>query len=154
MLAETDALLVRHGLPIRAPGLDPDAIAARKGVESGVAVLWPAVDGEVTLGDQDDAAHPLRLERVEVRAQHRRSGGPRRRDGGGVDIHDVAGAHARVAAAAGPRIVTDAGGSASATVCTLSADGTTLTFEANVTGAVVSYMPRPAVDMDAAWPSI
>lgn len=58
------------------------------------------------------------------------------------------------AAAAGPRIVTDAGGSASATVCTLSADGVTLTFEANVTGAVVSYMPRPAVDMDAAWPSI
>jgi len=58
------------------------------------------------------------------------------------------------AAAAGVRTVTDAGGSASATVCTLSADGATLTFEANVTGAVVTYMARPAVDLDTAWPSI
>jgi len=58
------------------------------------------------------------------------------------------------AAAAGPRIVTDAGGTASATVCTVSADGATLTFEAGVTGAVVSYMPRPAVDLATAWPSI
>ena len=58
------------------------------------------------------------------------------------------------AAAAGVRTVTDAGGTASATVCKLSADGTTLTFEAGVTGAVVSYMPRPAVDLSAAWPSI
>jgi len=58
------------------------------------------------------------------------------------------------AAAAGPRIVTDAGGTASATVCTVSADGATVTFEANVTGAVVSYMPRPAVALDTAWPSI
>ena len=58
------------------------------------------------------------------------------------------------AAAAGPRLITDAAGSASATVCTLSADGATLTFEGNVTGAVVSYMPRPAVDMATAWPSI
>lgn len=58
------------------------------------------------------------------------------------------------AAAAGVRTVTDAGGSASATVCKLSADGATLTFEANVTGAVVSYMPRPAVDLATAWPSI
>ena len=58
------------------------------------------------------------------------------------------------AAAAGPRLVTDHAGSPSATVCTLSADGATLTFEGNVTGAIVSYMPRPAVDMSAAWPSI
>lgn len=58
------------------------------------------------------------------------------------------------AAAAGVRTVTDAGGSASATVAVLSADGATLTFEAGVTGAVVSYMPRPAVDLDAAWPSV
>ncbi len=58
------------------------------------------------------------------------------------------------AAASGPRMITDAGGSASATVATLSADGATLTFEGNVTGAVVSYMPRPAVDMATAWPSI
>lgn len=58
------------------------------------------------------------------------------------------------AAAAGVRAVTDAGGSASSTVCTVSADGTTLTFEAGVTSAVVCYMPRPAVDLDGAWPSI
>lgn len=58
------------------------------------------------------------------------------------------------AAAAGVRMVSDAGDSATATVCTLSADGATLTFEANVTGVVVSYMPRPAVDMATAWPSI
>lgn len=58
------------------------------------------------------------------------------------------------AAAAGARIVSDAGDAASATVCTLSADGATLTFEANVTGVVVSYMPRPAVDLASAWPSI
>lgn len=58
------------------------------------------------------------------------------------------------AAAAGVRTVTDAGGSASATVAVLSADGATLTFEAGVTGAVVSYMARPAVDLDTAWPSV
>ena len=58
------------------------------------------------------------------------------------------------AAAAGVRTVTDAGGTASATVCTVSADGATLTFEANVTGAVVSYMPRSATPLDTAWPSI
>ena len=58
------------------------------------------------------------------------------------------------AAAAGVRTVTDAGGSVSATVCTLSTDGATLSFEAGVTGAVVSYMPRPAVDLSTIWPSI
>jgi hypothetical protein len=58
------------------------------------------------------------------------------------------------AAAAGARMVSDAGATASATVATLSADGATLTFEAGVTGAVVSYMPRPAVALDTAWPSI
>lgn len=58
------------------------------------------------------------------------------------------------AAAAGVRMVTDAGGSASATICTLSDDGATLTFEAGVTGAVVAYMPRSAVALDSAWPSI
>jgi len=58
------------------------------------------------------------------------------------------------AAAAGPRLVTDAGGTASATVCKLSADGATLTFEANVTDAVVSYMPRPAEALSTPWPSL
>lgn len=58
------------------------------------------------------------------------------------------------AAAAGPRMVTDAGGSVTTTVCKLSADGVTLTFEDNVTGAVVSYMPRSATPLDTAWPSI
>jgi len=58
------------------------------------------------------------------------------------------------AAAAGVRMITDAGGSASSTICTISDDGATLTFEAGVTGAVVSYMPRSAVALDSAWPSI
>lgn len=58
------------------------------------------------------------------------------------------------AAAAGTRHVSDAGATPSATVCTLSADGTTLTFEANVTGAVVSYVPRSAVDLSTTWPSL
>lgn len=53
------------------------------------------------------------------------------------------------AAAAGARIVSDAGATPSSTVCTLSADGATLTFEAGVTGAVLSYMPRSSADMDA-----
>ena len=51
------------------------------------------------------------------------------------------------AAAAGDRMVTDAGGTASATVAKLSDDGTTLTFEANVTGFVITYTPRAAVDV-------
>lgn len=58
------------------------------------------------------------------------------------------------AAAAGVRHVSDAGATPSATVCKLSADGKTLTFEANVTGAVVSYVPRPAVDLSTPWASL
>jgi len=46
------------------------------------------------------------------------------------------------AAAAGPRIITDSGGTPSATVATLSADGTTLTFEGAVTAFVLEYQPR------------
>ncbi len=56
--------------------------------------------------------------------------------------------------APGIRQVTDAGGTPSTTVCTLSADGTTLTFEANVQVATVSYVPRPATDMSTAWASL
>jgi len=46
------------------------------------------------------------------------------------------------AAAAGPRQMTDVGGTASATVATVSDDGTTITFEAGVTAFVLSYFPR------------
>lgn len=52
------------------------------------------------------------------------------------------------AAAAGARVVTDAGGAASAGaagspgVALISDDGTTLTFEAGVTGFVLEYLPR------------
>ena len=49
------------------------------------------------------------------------------------------------AAAAGPRQITDAGGTPSATVATLSNDGKTLTFEAGVTAFVLVYQPREAV---------
>ena len=42
-------------------------------------------------------------------------------------------------------MISDAGGTASATVATLSDDGTTLVFEANVTGFVLVYSARPAV---------
>lgn len=49
------------------------------------------------------------------------------------------------AAAAGERMISDVGGTASATVATLSDDGTTLVFEANVTGFVLVYSARPAV---------
>jgi len=44
------------------------------------------------------------------------------------------------AAAAGPRQVTDAGGTPAAALATLSADGKVLTFEANVTDAELSYI--------------
>lgn len=55
------------------------------------------------------------------------------------------------AAAAGPRQITDAGGTASATVALLSDDGTTLTFEAGVTGFVLLYQPRVAEPMTTQW---
>jgi hypothetical protein len=58
------------------------------------------------------------------------------------------------AAAAGPRTVTDSGGTPSATVCTLSEDGKTLTFEANVTDFVVEYSARAAKDMTKAFASL
>ncbi len=43
------------------------------------------------------------------------------------------------AAAAGPRLVTDAGGTPDANTATLSADGATLSFEADVTEAELLY---------------
>lgn len=59
------------------------------------------------------------------------------------------------ASAANVYLCTDAGGSpVDGAICKLSADGATLTFALGVTGAVVSYVPRPAVSLDSAWPSI
>jgi hypothetical protein len=55
------------------------------------------------------------------------------------------------AAAAGDRAVTDAGGTASATVAKLSDDGKTVTFEAGVTAFVMQYMARSAVDTSGAF---
>lgn len=51
------------------------------------------------------------------------------------------------AAAAADRLVSDSGGTPSATVATLSDDGTTITFEAAVTAFVATYIPRAGVDM-------
>lgn len=46
-------------------------------------------------------------------------------------------------ATAGIRQVGDVGATLSATVCRLSDDGATLTFEGTVTGAVIQYTPKP-----------
>ena len=60
--------------------------------------------------------------------------------------------------AAGPSLVTDSGGTATAIgalachVSLLSADGTTLTFQAAVTGFVLWYYPKEYVDLDTAMP--
>lgn len=51
------------------------------------------------------------------------------------------------AAAAGVRTVSDASATPSASVVALSNDGATLTFEGNVTGAVVVYVPRSNADV-------
>lgn len=59
------------------------------------------------------------------------------------------------AAAAGGRKIVDAAGTLDANTCSLSDDGATLTFEANVTDIVVSYIPRPAVPVaSTAFPAI
>ncbi len=55
------------------------------------------------------------------------------------------------AAAAGARFITDAGGTPSSTVATISDDGKTLTFESTVTGFVLEYQPRPAHAMTDIW---
>jgi hypothetical protein len=52
-------------------------------------------------------------------------------------------------AAAGVRMIGDAGATASSTVARLSDDGTTLTFEDTVTAMVLEYIPRPATDLNA-----
>lgn len=60
--------------------------------------------------------------------------------------------------AAGPAVVTDEGGTPTAIgalavhVATLSDDGTTLTFQAAVTGFVLTYYPAPAVGLDTNFP--
>jgi len=59
------------------------------------------------------------------------------------------------AAAAGPRQVTDTGGTASATVAKISDDGKTITFEAAVTAFVLTYMPRSSVALTSEYaPSV
>lgn len=61
--------------------------------------------------------------------------------------------------ALGPRVVTDAGGAAGAPgangpgIALLSDDGKTLTFEGTVTGFVIEYVPRAALDMGTLYPS-
>ena len=55
-------------------------------------------------------------------------------------------------AATGDRQITDAGGSASTSVAILSDDGKTLTFEANVTGFVLTYFPRAEGITDTSFP--
>lgn len=57
------------------------------------------------------------------------------------------------AAAAGLRQIGDAAATASATVCKLSDDGSTLTFEANVEGAIVVYMARSEAALDSLFPA-
>ena len=57
-------------------------------------------------------------------------------------------------AAVGPRAVTDAGGTATATVALLSADGTTLTFEGTVTSVAVKWLPVPALPLSTRFASI
>lgn len=61
----------------------------------------------------------------------------------GCEVRVTAGA-----AAAGPRQITDAGGTASATVAKLSDDGKTLTFEAGVTAFVLVYRPASVNALD------
>lgn len=62
------------------------------------------------------------------------------------------------AATAGARIVTDAGGTAGAPgangpgVALLSDDGRTVTFEGDVTGFVIEYVPRAAVPLTDLFP--
>lgn len=59
------------------------------------------------------------------------------------------------AAAAGPRQVTDTGGTASATVAKISDDGKTITFEAAVTAFVITYLPRSFTDLSTSFaPSV
>ena len=55
------------------------------------------------------------------------------------------------AAAAAPRGVVDAGGTASATYAKISDDGTSLTFEGTVTGFVLEYSPRSATALTSNW---
>ena len=55
--------------------------------------------------------------------------------------------------ATGVRTVVDAAETPSTTLATLSADGTTLTFEAAVTVFVLDYMPRSFTDLSTDFPT-
>jgi hypothetical protein len=54
-------------------------------------------------------------------------------------------------AAAGVRMIGDAGATPSATVATLSDNGKTITFEDVATAFVMEYLPRPAADTTGAF---
>jgi hypothetical protein len=53
--------------------------------------------------------------------------------------------------ATGHRNVTDVGGTASATLATISDDGKTLVFEAAITAFTITYEPRGAVPGDTVY---
>lgn len=57
------------------------------------------------------------------------------------------------AAAAGIRAIGDVASTPSATLVRMSLDGATLTFEANVTGAIVVYEPASNVSMASDFPT-
>lgn len=88
------------------------------GLTSATSFDLTAIDGT---GEPTGAPNPNRLAAADVRTLRVTAG----------------------AAAAGHRDVTDVGGTPSATLATISDDGKTLTFEAGVTGFVITYGPRP-----------
>ena len=61
-----------HEIATRDPGVD--GITAGKDIDGCIAVLGPGVDGEVTLGDHDNAANPVGTELVEKLPDNLRSG--------------------------------------------------------------------------------
>ena len=54
------------------------------------------------------------------------------------------------AASSGPRCPSSAAATPTSTFCTVSDDGTTITFDNTVTGFTIEYMPRASCDMQAA----
>lgn len=56
-------------------------------------------------------------------------------------------------ASTGRRVVSDSADTASTTVCLLSDDGATLTFEGNVTQATIVYVARSEAALDSLFPA-
>jgi len=102
------------------------------GLTSATAFDLTAIDGT---GETAGATNPARLALLDCRTLRVTAG----------------------AATAGPRTLTDSGGTAGAPgangpgVVVISDDGKTLTFEAGVTGFVIEYVPRAATNMTAQW---